>query len=102
MLLYLVVVAAFCKVSCPVADVTDERTTRHKIAGGEGQISTILHNMTGQSHESHYLKSQPCKFIILRGHRNIRPKLTLISKQNFCPLATVSQYLELMVKMILQ
>lgn len=102
MLLHLVIVAAFCKVSCPVADVTDERTTRRKIAGGEGQISTVLHNMTGQRHESHYLKSQPSKFIILRGHRNIIPQLTLISKPIFCPFATVSHYLALIVNMTSQ
>ena len=97
-LLYLVVVAAFCKVSCPVADVTDDKTTGHEIAGGEGQISTVLHNMR----QSCYLKSQPCKFIILRGDRNIRPQLTLISKPIFGPFATVLHYLELMVNVTSQ
>lgn len=45
MFLYLVVVAAFGKVSCPVAHVTDQRMTRHKIADRERLISARLDNM---------------------------------------------------------
>lgn len=35
MFLYLVVVAASGNVSHPVADVTDRRTARHKVAAGD-------------------------------------------------------------------
>lgn len=45
LILYLMVVAAFGKMSHPVADVTGQRTTRHKIAAGQRLISTTFDNM---------------------------------------------------------
>lgn len=45
MLLYLVVVASFGKVSHPVAQAADQRTSRRKIADWKGLFSTTLDNI---------------------------------------------------------